>query len=118
MLKICCNKCSRYNKPFLEFFDRLEVKEHILLCSLIQHGLLTFDDLGFQGSTDSCAQSWLPVVNKFSDTDPVRYVNILVMESDIEIRWIAADGRLLSSCTTQPYGAFLEIKYFLEALQD
>lgn len=116
MLKICCNKCGRYQGSFIDFFDVLEVKEHILICSLIQHDLLTFEDFGFQGSTDSCAQSWIPV-NKFSRTASTRYVNILIMKPDVEVRWTTADGTVAASVTTYLYGAFLEIKYYLESIR-
>lgn len=116
MLNICCNQCGRYQQPIVDLFDRLQVKEHILICSLVQHGLITFSHMLFEGSTDSCAQSWIPV-HGFSNIGPIRYVSILVMGSDVEVRWIAADITIVESITTYPYGAFLEVKYYLESIR-
>lgn len=125
MAYIYCRRCSHKQGYFssvglLERVDLLVIKEHLLICDLVQHGLISFDQVEPQ---DPAHQECLQVRFPINPDVPMPihapwWIYITTSFDRIIAQWVSKDATVATRTCSAPtgYGVFREINRYLGSI--
>lgn len=125
MIYIRCKRCGHQQGYFtpddpLQHVDMLVIKEHLLVCDLVQHGLTNFSQVEPQ---DPLGQESLQVRFPIdSEAVPVTsvpwWIYITTSSNQMIAQWVARDTATVTRTCSAPtgYGVFREINRYLGSI--